>query len=102
MGGVVYWTLIRTAVLIPLLWYFLDVIEYKFWWIISAVAVYLIIIQPAVIQLKKFRDEKLKALEGTICVKCRHFDSSEALCMKYDEHPTPDNIPCDGVHWEPI
>jgi hypothetical protein len=101
MGGIVYWTLIRLAVLIPLLWYFLDVIDYKFWWIISGTVFYFVIIHPVVVQSRKFKVETIDALKDTICAQCKHFDSTAALCMKYDEHPTPENIPCDGIHWEP-
>ncbi len=101
MGSIIYWTLIRLALLIPLIWYFLDIIDYKFWWIISSTAFYLIIIHPAIIQYKKFKEFEIDPLKDTICVQCKHFDSTAALCMKYDEHPEPDNIPCKGIHWEP-
>ncbi len=101
MGSIVYWTLIRLAVLIPVTWYLLDTIDYKFWWIISVTLFYLAIVHPAVIQYKKFKEEA-DPLKDTICNQCKHFDQTAALCMKYDEHPTPENIPCDGIHWEPI
>lgn len=102
MGGIVYWTLIRLAVLIPLIWYFSNVVDSRFFWVIAGTAFYLGIIFPAIQQYKKFQEENLDLLNDTICAQCKHFDVSAALCMKYDEHPKPDNIPCKGIHWEPL
>lgn len=101
MGRIIYWALIRIAVLIPLLWIFIDWIDYKFWWIIVVMSVYGVVIHPAIVQYRLFTEEHKEILEDTICSQCKHFDSSAILCTKYDEHPTENYIPCDGVDWEP-
>lgn len=102
MGKIIFWAIIRIAILIPLLWFATDYIDYKFWWVVAALAIYGVIIHPAVVQYKIFSEENKEVLTDTICSQCRHFDASAVLCTKYDEHPTPDYIPCNGVDWEPI
>lgn len=32
MGGIIFWGIIRTAILIPALWLLQDYIDYKYWW----------------------------------------------------------------------
>jgi len=101
MGKIVFWALIRIAILIPVLWIATNWVDYKFWWILSGLAIYGVIFHPAMIQYRIFKEENREVLEDTICSQCRHFDSSAVLCMKYDEHPQEDYIPCDGIDWEP-
>ena len=81
MGGIIYWTIIRIAILIPLLWIATDYIEF--------------------IQYKLFREENYEVITNTLCSSCKHFDETAVLCLKYDEHPTEDKIPCEGAAWEP-
>jgi len=101
MGGIIYWTLIRTAILIPLLLLLFGLIDYKFWWMIGIISIYVIIIHPVIIQYKAFEEKNKEILNNSLCSTCIHFDESAILCMKYDKHPTKDNIPCDGMDWEP-
>ncbi|MBI9073593.1 MAG: hypothetical protein JEY94_18495 [Melioribacteraceae bacterium] len=101
MGGIIYWTLIRTAILIPTLWFLLDQFDYKFWWIISIMSVYGVIIHPAILQYRSFMELSKEIATDTLCSTCKHFDESAIICMKHDKHPTKDFIPCDGEHWEP-
>lgn len=101
MGKIVFWALIRIAILIPVLWYATEWVDYKFWWIIAGMGIYAVVFHPAIIQYRMFREENREVLEDTICSQCRHFDGSAVLCMKYDEHPKEDYVPCDGVDWEP-
>lgn len=101
MGEIIYWALIRTAVLIPLLWIFLEKVDYKFWWIITLMAVYVIIIHPIIIGYQKFV-LKSKEVNNTICSTCKNFDKTALICIKHDKHPTKDFIPCEGEHWEPL
>lgn len=102
MGRIIYWTLIRLAILIPALWISADWMDYKFWWSIAIIVFYLFIIHPVYIQYKKFVDTNKEVITDTICGQCKHFDESAVLCMLYDKHPTVDDIPCDGVDWEPV
>ena len=100
MGHIVYWTLIRIVFLIPALWLILDLLNYKYWLIWSFLAIYLVVIHPAYIQYKKFFSSNKEIIEETLCSSCKHFDESAVLCMKYDKHPTKEEIPCGGIHWE--
>ena len=101
MGGIVYWTLLRIAILIPLLWLAIDYIDYKFWWVIFSMSVYGVIIQPAVIQYRLFMEKNKDVISNSLCTSCKHFDETAVLCLKYDEHPTDEEVPCDGIDWEP-
>jgi hypothetical protein len=101
MGGIIYWTIIRIAILIPLLWIATDYIEYKYWWMVVTMSIYGIIMHPAIIQYKLFREKNEEVITNTLCSSCKHFDESAVLCLKFDEHPTEDEIPCEGSAWEP-
>ena len=101
MGAIVYWALIRIALLLPLLWIALDYVEYKYWWAFFSLAVYGIIIQPIVIQYKLFKEKNEEVIFNSLCSSCKHFDETAVLCMKYDEHPSKKIIPCEGIDWQP-
>jgi len=101
MGRIIYWAIIRVAILIPTLWLLLDWMEYKFWWTLGIISIYGVIIHPAVVQYRLFLDENKEVLEDTICAGCKNFDETAVLCLIHDEHPTKDYIPCDGIDWEP-
>ena len=102
MGHIVYWAIIRIAILIPVLWLLYGNIEYRYWWIIGIMSIYGVIIHPAVIQYKIFLEQNQNILTNTLCSSCKHFDETAVICLKYDKHPTEDYLPCDGVEWEPI
>jgi len=101
MGGIIYWAIIRIAILLPLLWISTDYIEYKYWWMMVSISIYGIIIHPAVVQYKLFKEENEEIITNTLCSSCKHFDKTAVLCMKYDKHPTEEIIPCEGADWEP-
>jgi len=101
MGGIIYWTIIRIAILLPLLWIATEYIEYKYWWMIVSMSIYVIIIHPAVIQIKLFNEKHKEVILNSLCSSCKSFDETAVLCLKYDEHPTSDVIPCEGAEWEP-
>jgi glucan phosphoethanolaminetransferase (alkaline phosphatase superfamily) len=100
MGGIVYWGLLRTAAMIILLWLSYDYFQEKFFWIFASIAVYLIIIQPIVSQYNEFTRKNKNVIKNSLCSKCKHFNETAVLCMKYDEHPNEDYTPCDGIDWE--
>ena len=102
MGGIVYWGLIRTAVMIVLLWVSYEYFDKKFFWIIASIAIYLIIIQPIISQYNAFIKKNKNVIDNSLCAKCKHFNETAVLCMKYDEHPTDEFTPCDGIDWEPV
>ncbi len=101
MGAIIYWGIIRTAILIPLLWLSMEYIEYKFWWAIVTISVYGIIIHPALVQYRLFKEKNEQIITNSLCSSCKHFDETAVLCLMLDEHPTEEKIPCEGSGWEP-
>lgn len=101
MGAIVFWTIIRSAILIPIIWILQSYLPFNFWSIISLVGIYGLIIHPAVQHYKLFEENNKEIIESTLCSSCKHFDRSAVLCMKYDKHPTVDYLPCNGIDWEP-
>ena len=102
MGRVVYWTIIRTAVTIPSLWILMNNVHFQYWWFVIFLTVYLVILHPAIMQYKKFEKDNKDIIESTLCSSCKNFDKSAVLCIKYDQHPTLENLPCEGTDWEPV
>ncbi|HVO72522.1 MAG TPA: hypothetical protein VMT35_00750 [Ignavibacteriaceae bacterium] len=102
MGEIVFWTLLRIALLIPVLWILRGYIDFGFWWIISAAGIYAIIIHPTIVHYRLFEEQNKEVIESSLCSTCRNFDKTAVLCLKHDRHPTIDFIPCEGLHWEPI
>ncbi len=101
MGEVVFWTIIRTALTIPILWLLIDYLDFQLWWILCLFAIYGVIIHPAIIHYRLFEEKNRDIIESTLCSSCRHFDKSAVLCLKHDKHPTKDILPCEGLDWEP-
>ncbi len=101
MGGIIFWAIIRTAILVILLWLLSDWFEYKYWWAVLSLLIYGFILHPAVVQYRLFLQKNKEVLTNTLCSSCRHFDETAVLCLKYDKHPTKYEIPCEGAEWEP-
>lgn len=101
MGGIIFWAIIRTAFLIPALWFLSGHMEYRYWWWLGIFSVYGVIIHPAMIQYRIFLQENKEVITDTLCSSCKHFDETAVICLVEDEHPTRDYIPCEGVSWEP-
>jgi len=100
MGGIVYWGLLRIAVVIALFWLSFDYFDAKYFWIIFGLAIYIIVIHPIIAEYKEFVKKNINVINNSLCSKCKHFNESAVLCMKYDEHPNDDFIPCNGLDWE--
>ncbi|MCU7496675.1 MAG: hypothetical protein HF314_15055 [Ignavibacteria bacterium] len=101
MGAIVYWAIIRTIILIPVIWVLRSWVDYQFWWAMSFTLIYGVIIHPAVIQFKIFEETNKDIIESTLCSSCKYFDKTAVLCTKFDQHPTLENLPCEGMDWEP-
>ncbi len=101
MGDIVFWTLIRFAISIPLIWILEDYISYSLWWLSIVFILYGFVIHPAVLGYKKFEEKNKNLFESSLCSSCKHFEKSAVLCIKYDKHPTSDFVPCEGLDWEP-
>ncbi len=101
MGEIIFWGIIRTAIVIVVAWMMLDYSDYKFWWSAVIISIYVIIIHPAIIQYQLFLQKNKRILTDTLCSRCKHFDETAVLCVKYDEHPTERYVPCNGEDFEP-
>jgi hypothetical protein len=101
MGEIIFWTIIRIAVIIPLLWVLEAYISQQLWWFISVATIYSAILHPAVTHYKLFKSKNKEILESTLCSTCAHFDETAVLCMLYDKHPSTIFLPCEGVDWTP-
>ena len=58
MGEVVFWTLIRIVIILPIVWLLKDRVDYNFWWTASLISIYLLIIHPALVKIKSFNEKK--------------------------------------------
>ncbi len=101
MGEIVFWTILRISILIPVLWIAQGYIEFQFWWTIVLMSIYGVVIHPAVIHYRLFEEKNKEIINSTLCSSCKHFDRSAVLCMKYDKHPTKSFLPCNGDDWTP-
>jgi hypothetical protein len=101
MGDIVFWTLIRLAVSIPFIWALKNYLDYSIWWFSVVFILYGIVIHPAIRSYKTFEEKNKNIIESSLCSTCKHFDKTAVLCIKYDKHPTPQYIPCEGQDWEP-
>lgn len=101
MGGIIFWGIIRTACLIPALWFLYSMMEYQYWWWLAVFSVYGVIIHPAMIQYRMFLQENEEIINNTLCSSCKSFDKTAVICLKLDKHPTLNNLPCEGLDWEP-
>ncbi len=100
MGEIVFWTMVRIIVIIPILWFAEGYIGHQFWWILIMMTIYGVIIQPAIVHYRLFEEKNKDIIESTLCSTCLHFDKTAVLCMKHDKHPTKDFLPCGGLDWE--
>ncbi len=100
-GSIIWGMILRTAIIVVIS--FFVVSRYPssnaVWMLLFAL--WLIAIYPGWQQFQNFKRKMDKFEEETLCGSCRHFDSSSQLCTIYDEHPTKDYIPCEGLNWEP-
>ena len=101
MGEIVFWTLVRIAISIPIIWLLKSYIDFQLWFILATFLLYGVIIHPAIVGYRKFEERNKGITDNTLCSNCKHFDASAILCVKYDEHPTNNFIPCEGLDWEP-
>lgn len=101
MGEIVFWTLIRFALSIPVLWVIKGYFDFSFWILIVFFLLYGFVLHPAILSYRKFEEKNKTMINNSLCSSCRNFDKSAILCVKHDEHPDENYIPCDGVDWEP-
>jgi hypothetical protein len=83
------------------MWILRSYIDFQLWWIICLSGIYGIIVHPTIIHFRLFEKKNKDIIESTLCSSCKHFDKTAVLCMKYDQHPSLNYLPCDGIDWEP-
>lgn len=101
MGDIVFWGIIRIAIIIPVIWISLSYLEYSLWFSISLMLIYGVVLHPAMVQYRLFKENNQEIIESTLCTSCKYFDKTAVLCLKLDEHPTREYLPCEGLGWEP-
>lgn len=101
MGEIVFWALVRAAIIVPVIWFSRDYIDYQLWWPAGILALYGVILHPAIISYNIFVERNKPVTSSTLCSSCKHFDKTAVLCLKHDEHPTENYLPCDAMDWEP-
>jgi hypothetical protein len=100
-GSVVWGVLLRTAIIILLSLFIIEQFDLREYWWLSAFAIWAGAAYPGWRQYQKFQEKMKKFEEETLCGSCRYLDTSSQLCKIYDEHPTKDYVPCEGLNWEP-
>lgn len=101
MGSIVFWGIIRAALVIPVIWLLYGVMDYSYWWMFGLLAMYGVVLHPAMIQYRMFLDENKEVLTNSLCSSCKNFDKTAVICLIHDKHPSPEELPCEGVDWEP-
>lgn len=92
----------RLTLVIPSLWIAKDYMNYQLWFTVSLLAIYGIVIHPTTIHYRLFVEKNQEIIESTLCSSCKNFDESAVLCLKHDEHPTREYLPCEGLDWTPV
>ncbi|GAB1350690.1 hypothetical protein MASR1M107_29050 [Ignavibacteriales bacterium] len=101
MGKIVTETLFRIVIVIIAVYLIRTAFpDDKFWLILAITAVVGGVVLPAYNSYINFYKSNKEIIENSICSKCRHFDETAVLCKKYESHPKPDFIPCDGKEFE--
>lgn len=88
--------------MIPLIWVMQPYMPNQYWWILGFVLLYIVVLHPAILQLKRFEEDNKDIIEYTLCSSCKNFDKTAVICLKYDQHPSRQKLPCEGMDWEPI
>jgi hypothetical protein len=104
IGSIVSWAIIRAAIVIAIAWAlyeFMSWKDYGIWWMVTAMAMYAIVVHPITVQYRLYREETRAVIDGTLCSSCRYFEETGVLCTKLDRHVSADVIPCEGELWEP-
>jgi hypothetical protein len=103
MGAIIYWGLVRFAIVLFACWAMMSYIgDYSEWWTMFFVAVSVVVIYPAQMAYRRHASAIKRANRNELCATCRYHDAENALCTSLDEHVTMRYTPCGGSDWEPI
>ncbi len=105
VGSIVTWAIVRAAIVIILslvLYEYVKWIEYGVWWMVTFAALFAVVLYPAQIQYRLFKESTKNIVSGTLCSTCKYFEPTAIMCTMFDEHVSETYIPCEGVNWEPL
>ena len=104
VGSIVGWTIFRAASYMVVSLFLYDYLRFSnpsLWWMLTFALFYPVVIHPAQVQYRIYKEETLNVMTGTLCSSCKFFESTGVMCSKLDEHVTEEYIPCEGESWEP-
>jgi hypothetical protein len=101
MGEIVFWAIIRCAIVIPAIYIAKSFLDYTTWWGFGILAIYAVVVHPIAIHYHLFLDRNKEILDSTLCSSCKNFERTAVLCSVCDKHPTREYLPCEGLQWEP-
>lgn len=104
IGSIIGWAILRAGAYIAVSLFLFDYLRwsnYGLWWMLTFALFYPIVLHPAQVQYRLYKEETKNVLTGTLCSSCTYFEPTGVMCSKLDEHVTEDYIPCDGESWEP-
>ena len=105
MGSIVTWAIIRAAIVIVISFVLLEYvpwIEYGVRWMISMAALFAVVLYPAQIQYRLYKEGTKNIVAHSLCSSCKHFEETAVMCLVLDEHVTESYLPCEGLRWEPV
>jgi hypothetical protein len=104
VGSIIGWAILRAAAFIAVSLFLFDYLRasnYSFWWMMTAALFYPVVLYPAQVQYRLYKEETKAVMTGTLCSSCKYFEPTGVMCSRLDEHVTEEYIACDGELWEP-
>lgn len=101
MGGVILKSLFNFVLAIFLFFLTKSYINSQYYLLFFLLIFLIIVVIPHLRNINEFNRQNSVLIENTLCSSCQHFDKTAVLCLKFDEHPTVDYLPCEGGCWEP-
>lgn len=100
-GAIIWGTLLRSFLILIISFFIIKKYFLYDYLIILIFILWFFVGFPAYKAYQNFNKEMENFSESTLCGSCRYFEKSAQLCKIYDQHPTKDIIPCEGLNWEP-
>lgn len=101
MGSIVWGLILRSSILVFLSFLLVNNLEYRRYWFVALFLIWFLALFPGWRQFQIYQKRIKKFSDETLCGSCKHFEETGQLCRILDEHPTQNNIPCEGMSWEP-
>lgn len=100
VGSIVFWALLKTAILVIVVWILTDYYSLRGQLWFSLFSIWLIAFWPAWRQYQRYANAQKLINENSLCAKCRHYNGSAIVCTLLDEHVSARHTPCEGESWE--